>query len=214
MALQTHETHAPPATCGVSTRLIPDRQDDERRATQVLWQHHFQRLAQHARERIESTRCRGINGTRDARCTRPDDVAMGAFLVICGRLACANGEERLSERCARARVWRILARLTARLALNGSPPQGWPTASLRGASARASANLIPLAGSAAPAEFSAAVGALLDGLDDPALRTIAVRRIRGATTAEIATELDGSVNTIERKVAVIGALWDAPEESA
>jgi DNA-directed RNA polymerase specialized sigma24 family protein len=47
----------------------------------------------------------------------------------------------------------------------------------------------------------------LDRLKDPALRSIALRRLDGQSTQEIARALNVSTKTIDRKLQVIRAIW-------
>jgi DNA-directed RNA polymerase specialized sigma24 family protein len=49
-------------------------------------------------------------------------------------------------------------------------------------------------------------------LKEPALLTIALRRLEGHSTREIARALDVSTKTIERKLQLIRAIWS--EESS
>jgi len=57
------------------------------------------------------------------------------------------------------------------------------------------------------AQFNDDVERLLDALGDPKLRTIALRKLEGFTSAEIATELGISARSIDRKLELIREMW-------
>jgi DNA-directed RNA polymerase specialized sigma24 family protein len=44
-------------------------------------------------------------------------------------------------------------------------------------------------------------------LEDPALRSVALRRLEGQTTPEIAAAMAVSTKTVERKLKLIRAIW-------
>lgn len=64
----------------------------------------------------------------------------------------------------------------------------------------------------AAAEFAEAVEILLDDLGDAMLKTIALRRLEGHGSQEIAAELGISARSVDRKLEVIREIWgDQPE---
>ncbi len=64
----------------------------------------------------------------------------------------------------------------------------------------------------ATTEFADAYNRLFERLGDPTLRSIALRKLEGRTTEEVATELGTTRRTIDRKLRLIRALWE--EEAA
>ena len=57
------------------------------------------------------------------------------------------------------------------------------------------------------ARFADDYARFLDRLQDPALRAVALRRLEGWSTQEIARELKVSTKTVERKLQLIRAIW-------
>jgi DNA-directed RNA polymerase specialized sigma24 family protein len=57
------------------------------------------------------------------------------------------------------------------------------------------------------AQFSDQYDQLLRRLKDPALKTIAVRKLQGYTNVEIARELSITSRTVDRKLRLIRAVW-------
>jgi DNA-directed RNA polymerase specialized sigma24 family protein len=78
--------------------------------------------------------------------------------------------------------------------------------------ASAAAGLDQVPGAGLTPEFAAQVAdecrRLLDLLDSPELKTIAVWKMEGHTNAEIAAKLACVVGTVERKLRLIRTLWD------
>jgi DNA-directed RNA polymerase specialized sigma24 family protein len=58
-------------------------------------------------------------------------------------------------------------------------------------------------------DLIAGANELLDQLDDPTLRTIAVQRLQGYSTSEIAKNLNCVKRTVERKLELIRHRWQA-----
>jgi DNA-directed RNA polymerase specialized sigma24 family protein len=57
------------------------------------------------------------------------------------------------------------------------------------------------------ARFADDSARFLGRLQDPALRSIALRRLEGRSTQEIARELEVSTKTVDRKLQLIRAIW-------
>ncbi len=55
--------------------------------------------------------------------------------------------------------------------------------------------------------------ALLDRLEDPQLKQIALRKMEGFTNEELAAELNCTVRTIGRRLALIRDLWQGESEA-
>ena len=60
--------------------------------------------------------------------------------------------------------------------------------------------------------FTEAYDRLFDRLTNPVLKDVALRRLEGSTSEEIAIELGISARTVDRKLQLIRALWE--EESS
>ena len=58
------------------------------------------------------------------------------------------------------------------------------------------------------ARFADAFEHLIDRLEDPTLKIIALRKLKGHTAEEIATALGISTRTIDRKLRLIRAVWE------
>jgi DNA-directed RNA polymerase specialized sigma24 family protein len=178
-----------------------------------LWNRYFQRLTRLAQSRLPS-HCR--------RAFDEEDVAISAFQSFCDRAQ--RGEfPRLSDRDD---LWRLLATLTVRkaaMAVRHQSRQKRGGGRVLGESAfsrrdRAVAEIPGLTEilSREPtpedaARFADALDHLLGKLDDPTLVEIALRRLKGHTSEEIAGELGTSPRTVDRKLRLVRAIW---EESA
>jgi DNA-directed RNA polymerase specialized sigma24 family protein len=178
-------------------------------AAQHLWEGYFRRLVGLARGKLQSLPCRAAD---------EEDVALSAFASFC------RGVERgrFPKLADRDDLWRLLVTITARKALHLSRDER----SLKrgGGAVRDEAALINHDGSAAedaaidemlgreptPA-FAAQVAEeyqrLLDSLGDADLRTIAVWKMEGYTTEEIAAKLRRAPRTVERKLDLIRRRW-------
>ena len=64
----------------------------------------------------------------------------------------------------------------------------------------------------AATEFAEAYDRLFERLPDPTLKLIALRKLEGRTTEEVANELGTTRRTVDRKLRLIHALWQ--EEAA
>ena len=57
------------------------------------------------------------------------------------------------------------------------------------------------------AQFAEDYERLLAKLEDPTLKTVALRRLEGSSREEIASELGTSVRTVDRKLILIRLMW-------
>jgi DNA-directed RNA polymerase specialized sigma24 family protein len=175
-------------------------------AAQVLWARYFSALVKLARKKL---------GDLPRRAADEEDVALSAFDSFF-RAAAQNRFPRLDDRHD---LWQVLALLTARKA---TARQRHEHRQKRGGGAvlgeSALANLdFPGQGmdqffSKEPTpEFAVEVAEeyrrLLDGLADDRLRIVALRKMEGYTTEEIARELGCERRTVERKLRAIRQLW-------
>ncbi|MFO0967136.1 MAG: ECF-type sigma factor [Gemmataceae bacterium] len=188
--------------CGSVSRLIPGLREGDRRAMQTLWERYFQPLIRLARSRM----------SRGRRAAGSEDIALEAFLDFCARLASPEAEERFPLLQTREHLWKLLTCFTIRTAFDFNQKQRRREKVVRGESALGPAGLAPFAGAEPALEFSAAVGELLDRLQDESLRAVALWRMEGFTVAEIAGKLDCSPSTVERKLRAIRSIWKSVEK--
>jgi hypothetical protein len=181
-------------------------------AAQPLWEQYFCRLVGLARARLQGVPRRAAD---------EEDVALSAFDSFCRRAA-DNRFPRLHDRDD---LWRLLVTLTERRAIRlaryesrlkrgGGSPARHPSAREGGAS---DSGLGQIAGREPTPEFAAQVAEecrrLLDRLGDAGLRSIAVWKMEGDTTEEIAVRIGSAPRTVERRLRLIRAIWEegAPE---
>lgn len=169
---------------------------------QTLWERYFQPLIRLARSRM----------SRGRRAAGSEDIALEAFLDFCARLASPEAEERFPLLQTREHLWKLLTCFTIRTAFDFNQKQRRREKVVRGESALGPAGLAPFAGAEPALEFSAAVGELLDRLQDESLRAVALWRMEGFTVAEIAGKLDCSPSTVERKLRAIRSIWKSVEK--
>jgi DNA-directed RNA polymerase specialized sigma24 family protein len=145
-------------------------------------------------------------------------VALSAFASFCR----GAREGRFPLLRDRHNLWPLLLKITARKAADLTRHEGRQKrggGAVRGESAlaatgdaAAAAGLDQVPGSEPTPEFAAQVAdecrRLLDLLDSPELKTIAVWKMEGHTNAEIAAKLACVVGTVERKLRLIRTLWD------
>jgi DNA-directed RNA polymerase specialized sigma24 family protein len=167
--------------------------DDD--AVRGLWQRYFRRLVGLARLRLQDTPRRAAD---------EEDVALSAFASFCRGV----DEGRFPKLDDRDDLWHILVTLTARKA-----------ASLRRYESQqkrqggAELSLEEIISDEPTPEFAAEVAdecrALLDRLQDESLVAVALAKMEGWTTAEIAGRLRFSPRTVERKLELIRDIWQA-----
>jgi DNA-directed RNA polymerase specialized sigma24 family protein len=174
----------------------------EPEAARALWERYFDRLAGLARHIL-----------RDAprRAADEEDVALSAFDSFC------RGVERgLYPRLdGHDSLWRLLVVITRRKAFDLLVAQG--RRPVLGESALAGPGDEPPGldqvadGEPTPAFVALMADQcrhLLQSLDDPELRDIALRRLDGYTNAEIAAQRRCSLSRIERKLRLIRKTWE------
>jgi DNA-directed RNA polymerase specialized sigma24 family protein len=176
---------------------------------QRLWDRYFRRLVRLAGAKLPA-HCR--------RAFDEEDVALSAFQSFCDRA----GRGQFPKLNDRDDLWRLLATITVRKALDTIRHQ---TRQKRGGGdvLGESALLVGrdrddqgeglgavLGREPTPEEvvqFADDCRQFLAKLHDPALRSIALRRLEGQTTPEIAAATKVSTKTIERKLRLIRAIW-------
>jgi len=174
------------------TRLIRAMQDGRTSAVAPLLEVYFDRLVQLARKRLA-----GLPGMADY----DEDVALRAFHSLCQRVRDPARPVLLGSRDD---LWRLLATRTISRAIDlirrhkpGEVPGGHDVEHVLSRE--------PLPEEAA--EMADECRRLLDLLDEPELRQIALWKVEGYTNEEIAARLDCVPRTIERKVSRIRLLW-------
>jgi DNA-directed RNA polymerase specialized sigma24 family protein len=169
-------------------------------AAQALWQAYFARLVVLARRRLQCTPRRAAD---------EEDVALSAFDSFC-RGAEQGRFPRLDDR---ADLWQVLVLLTARKALQFvrhecREKRGGGKILNEADLADGLAGLIgPEPTPAFAAEVADECRRLLDALPDAELRSIAVWKMEGYTTEEIAARLQCVPRTVERRLRLIRDLW-------
>jgi DNA-directed RNA polymerase specialized sigma24 family protein len=194
------------------TRLIGGLKDGEDEDIARLWDRYFERLVKLASARMPRDRRREFD---------EEDVALSAFHSFCDRAA--RGQfPRLADRDD---LWRLLATLTTRKLLSSLRHQsrqkrgGGRVVGEAGSRARDSDSTEYLSevlsrepSPAAVAELADECDRLFARLDDAVLKTIAVRKLEGFSSEEIAVELNISARTVDRKLSLIRAVWEEVDE--
>jgi RNA polymerase sigma factor (sigma-70 family) len=174
------------------TRLIRAAQKGRDSAASLLLGEFFQRLVQLVRRRLQTQP--GLAGYEE-------DVALQSFGSICRRIRCPERPVNLANRDD---FWRLLATRAIARAIDlirrhkpGETPGEHDVEQLLGREPTP----------AEAAEMADECRRLLDLLDEPELRQIALWKVEGYTNEEIATRLDCVPRTVERKVSRIRLLW-------
>lgn len=186
------------------TEWIAGLKDGEANAAQKLWQAYFLRLVNVARKKLQDA---------PRRVADEEDVALSAFKSFC--LGAKAG--RFPQLTDRDNLWPLLLALTAHKCVDQIRHA---TRLKRGGPAGNVAADLDLVTSREPTpelltEVNEQLVALLDRLDrtgDPALRRIAVWKLEGESTDDIAARLECSRRTVERKMTVIEMVWDRAAE--
>jgi DNA-directed RNA polymerase specialized sigma24 family protein len=193
---------------GSVTRWIGPLKAGEVEAAQALWDRYFDGLVRLARTRL-----------RDAPLAAADeeDVALSAIHCLCHGAAAG----RFPQLADRDNLWRLLATIAAQKAID---LQRRETREKRGggktrgevelAAGDTEASLVAqVVGREPSPEFAAQLDEeyrrQLDRLEDDGLRQIAVWKMEGYENDEIARRLGCGVRTVERKLGVIRAMWQA-----
>jgi DNA-directed RNA polymerase specialized sigma24 family protein len=172
-----------------------------------LWERYFGRLVRLAGARLPANARRSFD---------EEDVALSAFRDFCDRA----GRGQFPQLDDRDDLWRLLATITVRKALEtirhqsrqkrGSGRVLGESALLGGEKPGDEAVFEVLSREPRAEEvasFAEDYARFLDRLNDPTLRQIAQRRLEGFSSVEIATELNVSTKTVDRKLQLIRAIW-------
>jgi RNA polymerase sigma factor (sigma-70 family) len=174
------------------TRLIRSLQNGRDSAAGHLFELYFERLVKLARKRLQSM---------PNLSAYDEDVALQSFHSLCRRIRHADRPLQLSDRDD---LWRLLAMRTVSRAIDvirhhkpGESPNEFDVETLLARE--------PTAEEAA--EMADECRRLLDLLQEPELRQVALWKVEGYTHEEIAAKLDCLPRTVERKVHRIRILW-------
>ncbi len=179
-------------------------------AAQKLWERYFRRLVGLARQKLRAAPRRAAD---------EEDVALSAFASFCRR-AEQGCFPRLHDRLD---LWQLLVLLTARKASDLAQHE---RRQKRGGGAVLDEAALPGPGDSSSQEtaleqieapeptpaFAAQVAEecrrLLERLDGPELRYIALRKMEGYSNKEIAAQLGCGLRTVERRLRLIRSIWE------
>jgi len=189
--------------------------DGDGKAAQAIWNQYFERLAHFARKKFDRLPCRVAD---------EEDVALSALNSLC-RGAAAGRFPQLSDR---QDLWRVLVTIAARKVYGQMRRQ---RASKRGGGkVRGESVFLQPDGDDDAAGIEQALGRepspelanmvaedcqrMLDRLDDTTLRQIALLKLEGYTSEEIAERLGCVLRTVERKLERIREKWSKEQPQA
>jgi RNA polymerase sigma factor (sigma-70 family) len=191
---------------GTVTLWIEQLKEGDPAAAAKLWASYFRRMVRLARYQLH-----GSTGL----VADEEDVALSAFDAFCRGAGCG----RFPQVSDRDSLWNLLFAITRHKALDllrresrqkrgggrPAPAPGW-------GGRPAPAQLGQLRDRTPPPDFALEAAEqlqwLLGQLGDSSLRTVALRRMEGYTTEEIAGQLGCVPRTVERKLQVIRRLWE------
>jgi DNA-directed RNA polymerase specialized sigma24 family protein len=188
------------------SRWLDGLKDGNNADVQRLWDRYFGLLVKLASARLSG---------HARRVTDEEDVALSAFHSFCDRV----GRGQFPQLADRDDLWRILVTITVRKVAESLRHQGRlkrgggavvsQTANTGDSEADLAMTQV-LSREPTPeaaAQFAEDYERLLEKLEDPALRFVALRRLEGHSREEIAEELGTSVRTVDRKLILIRLMW-------
>ncbi len=191
---------------GSVTYWIAELRDGEASAAQrELWDRYFRRIVALARAKLGAL----PRGPADE-----EDIAISAMQSLFHGFE----RDRFPDLCDRHNLWSLLAKITARKAINERQKQtakkrggGQPRLSVGPTGGDDSMPRYDPSDDDLGPEFIVAMEEemrrLMAVLPDDTLRRIAGRKLEGYSSAEIAAELGVVERTVERKLALIRANW-------
>jgi DNA-directed RNA polymerase specialized sigma24 family protein len=197
------------------TRWIDGAKAGDHADIEHLWDRYFRRLIRLAGAKLPD-HCR--------RAFDEEDVALSAFQTFCNRA----GRGQFPKLNDRHDLWRLLATLTVRKAIltirhqtrqkrGGGHVLGESAFLARGEAVGQRSSLAEILGrEPTPADaawFADEYDHLLGRLQDATLKTVALRKLDGHSSEEIAAELGTSTRTIDRKLRLIRAIWQEASAS-
>jgi DNA-directed RNA polymerase specialized sigma24 family protein len=190
---------------GSITHWIAELKDGNSAGARGIWRRYFPRLLQLARQQI-----RGVpRGMADE-----EDVVLSALNSFCR----AAKEGRFPDLAGRDGLWRLLLQMTVHKAMGLARHErrqrrgGGHVKSLDdNQPASEQQTLAQIVGKEPTPEFAAMMAdecrRLLQKLDDPQLRELAVAKMEGYSNEEIARRLECSLRTVERRLRLIRKEW-------
>jgi len=183
------------------TRLIGRLRDQDPHAAELIWQRYFERLLSLARSKI---------GRLPHRVLDEEGILVSVF----DRFFRAAKEERFTRLRDRDDLWQILLVLTERKVADqfraaiaqkrgGSSPQH----KLRQDDAEIREMATDEPGPEFVTSFNENLARALGRLSEPTTREVALLRMEGFENSEIASRLEISVRSVERKLRVIREVW-------
>jgi len=194
---------------GEATDWVRRLEAGDRDAAQRLWASYYRRLVGLARKKLRDAPRREAD---------EEDIALSAFDSFCRGVE----QGRFPHLENRDDLWQLLVVITVRKAADlhiSRRRQKRGGGNVRGESVFAGAADEPdagrgieqIVGDEPTPEFAAAVAeqceSLLRALGNDQLRTIALAKMEGYTNQQIADQLNCSLATVERKLALIRATW-------
>jgi DNA-directed RNA polymerase specialized sigma24 family protein len=188
---------------------VSQLKDGDPQAAQQLWNTYFSRMVKVARAKLHGAASRMAD---------EEDVALSAFKSFCS----GTKDGRFPQLHEYEDPWPLLLALTTHKAIDlvryerrvkrgGSGIRSTAAASQE-ASPEGWANLSELIGREPDPQVSLQIAEecqqLLDSLSDTILRAIALWKMEGFTTEEIASKLGCTTRTVERKLHMIRRLWN------
>ena len=179
-------------------------------AAQKLWERYFRRLVGLARKKLRAAPRRAAD---------EEDVALSAFDSFCR----GAEQDRFPQLHDRLDLWQLLVLLTARKAFDLAQHERrqkrgggavLDEAALPGPadSSAQEAALEQIEGPEPTPAFAAQVAEeyrrLLERLDSPELRNVALRKVEGYGNEEIAAQLGCGLRTVERRLRLIRSIWE------
>jgi DNA-directed RNA polymerase specialized sigma24 family protein len=196
----------------IASWLLGARAGDDA-AAQEIWQRYFARLVELARQKLPAHVKRVFD---------EEDVAHSALRCFLTAIV----QDRYPQLTDRHGLWNLLVVITARkakayvrrqsrLKRGGGQVLGETAFVNRDNDAL---GIDQVLGDEPTPEFAAQVAEecqrLLEKLDDPALRTIAILKMEGHTVDEIAARLGSTKRTIERRLHIIRKTWEQADQSS
>ncbi len=193
---------------GSVTRWLSALKEGDMAAAQPLWERYHQQLLALARHRLQPSRRREAD---------EEDVVQNAFLSFFKGLT----RGRFPQLQDRDNLWRLLVVITARKALDqvahehskrqGGGTLAAPSRISSGQPEWSEADIEQVIGAEPSPEFAAQVAdqyqRLLDLLGDDSLRRVAIGKMEGFTSDELAERFGCSRRTIARKLDTIRIIW-------
>ena len=190
---------------GSITHWIAEIKDGNSAGAGGIWTRYFPRLVRLARKQI-----RGVSRSM----ADEEDVALSALDSFCR----AAREGRYPDLADRDSLWRLLLQMTLNKAMSLARYEsrqrrgGGRVRSLSHEQVASDDQMLAeIVGKEPTPEFAAMMAdecrRLLEKLDDPQLRELAVAKMEGYSNQEIAQRLDCALRTVERRLKLIRDEW-------